>query len=741
MRSSFRIFILIIFAIIAVCGLAACSDGGSDGDGSADGVIDGSMDSSIFDAYIYQPQQIYSTDLSYPVLGTLVHEDRILYWYSDSSPAAVVINMAEDGSDRRETRIPAYGLRVGIGGLKVTDDGNYKIVINTYNEEGNTIIYGVYSPQGAVISEQELEGFGTPNNVSLRIEQVVFADDGSLVIRAISLGPEYDLYLFDNEGALLGQLQILFDQSIIKLPDGRAAALFRNGINYNLHVIDIDTGDWGEAIPLTIPNILRLIPVGSNQSFDLLVDDGRQLYGYALDTHTNTPLLDWTEARLVLTHDYHIGALSDDSIIAFHTGLIPGGSPAKWLAEIYVLTRTPRSDIPEHTVLVLGGFWFPDAVRREVAAFNTENQHYQIELREYIQPGDSWHDAVSNFKVEMITGRGPDIIYNEYEIIPRDSDFLEDLYTFVDADPELDRTDFFPNVLIDSEADDGRLTIIGNSFSIRTLLMLRENAALIDPFTFTSILMRLDESEELHLFADWMYRERFLHEAVHLSGDMFIDLKNNRANLDSEDFISVLEIAAGLPASYSIDNDRSDEWDRLWRGELLLSNHWFNGPDSLLRYQILMDDFFAVGMPTNEGGQHSIEDIGNFSINAGSEHKEAAWEFVRRFLLPGAEILRGLPLRIDMYEDIIDELMLDNVYRGEMYFSDSLQFTLPKMTAEAAAEIREIVDGARMLSHYDETIWMIILEDSEAFFSGTRTVADTVRIMQNRVQTYLDERG
>ena len=41
----------------------------------------------------------------------------------------------------------------------------------------------------------------------------------------------------------------------------------------------------------------------------------------------------------------------------------------------------------------------------------------------------------------------------------------------------------------------------------------------------------------------------------------------------------------------------------------------------------------------------------------------------------------------------------------------------------------------------DSTVWSIISEDAEAYFSGAKTLDETVKIIQNRVETYIAERN
>jgi len=740
--------------LIAILILAACGDksDNENNENSRPPGLDSISDTSILDEYVYQPFQISLPEASYPVNGALVHEDRVIYWYSTSDMTIVVVNMAADGSDRQETNIPVSGLTVRVGGLRVTDEGNYAIVMRTFDEDGNNIIYGVYSPQGARISSKELEIIDVPDGFAIQIEQVAFDDSGNIAIIIGGIGTEDELHLLDKDGTPLGKLAVAYFQSIVRLQDGRIAVSDFSGANYFLHEVDFTKVGLGETFPLSITGVRKVLPAGSDQTYDLLVDDGNYLYGYHLNTNSKTTLLNWLETKLALSPDYHIGFLSNNRIAILYAEFSQAGENVFWMTDLFILTRIPRSDLPEHTVLTIGGFWFTDEIRQEVIAFNRSNHEYQIELRDYRTDGE-WDADLNRFRLELITGRGPDIIFDNYSYIPRDSGYFADLYSFIDNDPVLDRSDFFQNVLRLLENEDGSLPVITNNFHIQTQVTLRSTAAQIEPFTFTGLLHRLDKADNPHLYGGWMHRDRFLTNAILMSGDTFIDWKLNRANFDSEDFKNMLEIAARMQEWQGdiIDgtDDIGQEWERLRRGEQLLYEIWIFDPDIYREAQALLGDIIAVGMPTNEGGQHMFREGDCLGINAASQHKDAAWAFMRQLLLPEAAMTNnGLPIRIDLYEQRIEELMTPNVVNGEerpseIFMGDSSgqSIKLYAMTAEDAAVIREIVDSESLRLRYDSTINKIIEEDTQPFFAGARSAADTARIIQNRAQRYLSERG
>jgi len=605
--------------------------------------------------------------------------------------------------------------------------------------------HSTYNPQGEEISTKALTDITTPDDIPFLLEQVAFTNDGNFVI-VINGGfnEGNHVYVYNNEGLLLGKLFINFNESIATLHDGRAVALKRSDTESSLREIDFTTGDWGASTSFPVPNVKHILSAGSSQQFDLLADDGSYLYGFSFESHTLTPILNWIESNIKLPHDrYYLAFLDEDRFSLFYTEFIFIGDNYEVFDDLFVLSRTSREEMPERTIITLGGLWFSDELRMEIIAFNRENQYYQIQLKDYNIYGD-WDAAELRFNTEMITGRGPDIIFSSNQHL-EDGGFMVDLYTFIDADPELTRSDFFPNVLQLQEASDGTLRFITNSFMIRTMIALRDVAEQIEPLTFDSLLKRIDESDEPTLISSWLADKTiFLSHSLHLSGGSFIDLDNNKAYLDSEAFIQLLELCNTLPIrpeSGFVDTTLED--DSFRRGELLLKAEFISDPNQLREYQAHYGDIIAVGMPTTTGGQHVISENAGIGINTTSEHKEAAWGFIRRLLLPEAVVQYSFPLRIDMFEEQIIELMtpiiVDGVEQPRLSGYSSHGFYV--MTEEEASEIREIITSASIRRQFNDTIWTIIQEDVQPFFAGARSAEETARVIQNRVQRYLDERS
>ena len=293
--------------------------------------------------------------------------------------------------------------------------------------------------------------------------------------------------------------------------------------------------------------------------------------------------------------------------------------------------------------------------------------------------------------------------------------------------------------------------MLGNSFGVQTMLGLTDAVGHIDSWTFADMMALIeatDTTEMPYIMGEWMTREGFLQTALAFSGDL-INWTALEANLDSEAFIQLLEIASRLRPSEE-GGEHGGEWfhpvGRMMRGEQLIAMQHIWGANSYQEFVSALEDVTVLGMPSEEGGAHIVHLSDGIGINAASDLQEEAWEFARRFFLPSAEVNWNFPLRIDLYEAMIAEAMIprldaegEEVMHDMVWIDQDTQIPLYALSAEEAAGLREIVESASLMFRFDESVWEMVQEEIAAFFAGDRSAADTARILQNRVQTLLRE--
>ncbi|MCL2562899.1 MAG: hypothetical protein FWE08_02555 [Oscillospiraceae bacterium] len=540
-------------------------------------------------------------------------------------------------------------------------------------------------------------------------------------------------------------------QTAAMLRDGRIVGmLWDDAGNPTLREIDPATGEWNdEDIPVTAPGVLRLFSAWEDADFDLLMDNGSYLFGYNLQSGERTLILNWLETGFTDMSSAHVLFLDDGRIFVLMQTEDWLGDEEGWHIEtaMILLTPTPRADLPERVTITLGGFWLSSDIMREIAAFNRESRTHRIELIDYNRYNTETDHGIgfSRFQMDLLTGGGPDIIFGAGEIMA-DAGLLVDLNPFLVTDPELNRADFFPNVLNAMETPDGTLPWITNEFSIRTMIGRMETVGHIDTWTHADLLA-LMETPAPYPLGFWVTGQSFIMEMM----PAFIDWHRMEANLDSEAFIRLLEVASRLPASApEAVHGVVSAFIHIPQGEQLLSMAFLGGIETYRVYAAALENITTLGMPTDAGGAHMIHlDMNRVGINVASDRAEDAWAFVRRLLLPAAEVSEyRFPLRIDLYEAGIAEAMTPRMSEDEDGNEAEVPLTIQQfgfsielyaMTTAEAQSLRAIIDTAQPGGRYAPELWEMALEELLPFFAGDRTAADTARIIQNRVRIYLLE--
>ena len=114
----------------------------------------------------------------------------------------------------------------------------------------------------------------------------------------------------------------------------------------------------------------------------------------------------------------------------------------------------------------------------------------------------------------------------------------------------------------------------------------------------------------------------------------------------------------------------------------------------------------------------------------------------------------GFPTRIDAYEQLIENAMqvyeihvtadgkeigLSNDMLFDTIDGSRLDVNRHALTQEGADTIRAMIESIEHVEWHDEMIMGIIIEELQPFLAGSRSVEDTARVMQSRVQLYLHE--
>ena len=137
---------------------------------------------------------------------------------------------------------------------------------------------------------------------------------------------------------------------------------------------------------------------------------------------------------------------------------------------------------------------------------------------------------------------------------------IEDLYPYIDADPELNRYDFFANVLGAMEVD-GKLCTTVPGFYINAVMGASSVVGDTPGWTYEEFDAALASMPEgCQPFDQYVTRDSILQNCLALDMDEFVNWGTGECRFDSQQFIDLLNFAARFPETFDWENyDYSNE--------------------------------------------------------------------------------------------------------------------------------------------------------------------------------------
>lgn len=404
--------------------------------------------------------------------------------------------------------------------------------------------------------------------------------------------------------------------------------------------------------------------------------------------------------------------------------------------------QTTVSDEP--IVLTIGTYGSVDNVPI-VRQFNDSQDKYIIQSVDYSQGGlVSYEDAVTKLNAELAAGNGPDIIYFwKLRIDPElygKKGYLENLYPYLDNDPELRRDDFVQSLFKAYEVD-GALYQTLPGFGVMTIIAPKSVADSISEWTFGDLIAFAEANGGASIFSNTYTKSSFLSAVMQVAVDEFVDFENYTANFDSDYFKNVLEFCNSLETN-GIQNDDSP----------LLCFYCMSSFMELQYFEYLFgEDIGIIGFPSTNGSISYFNSvIDQYGINAASEHKQDAWQFIRTLFTKEYQdnnLSLLIPSNLNSMQELIEisksTIMTEDAEGNEIEMTDrgNFNFEYHAATDEQVEQMLELIDSASAPARSNSTITSIVIEEAETYFGGDKTLDETAALIQSRVSLYLSEQN
>ena len=586
---------------------------------------------------------------------------------------------------------------------------------------------------------------------------------------------ENSIFVLNGEGKLQFTIKINSDNSwingLVRLRDGRVAAM---GNDYSqtadrsqfLRVVDLATKDWGEdfSAPMDVWN-----PYPGGGDYDFYYNTSTSLFGAKLEAGESETekLLSWLSCDIDGDSLNAVLPLPDGRILCV-TSSWDRYTGEEGQSELITLSKVPYVAENQKTVLTYACMYLDYNLRREILNFNKTNPNYRIEVQDYSEYNteDDYTAGLTKLSTEIIAGRVPDILQADAQMPIRQyaaKGLLEDLWPYIDADPELGREQLMEPVLKAMEQD-GKLYQVTGSFMLYSAVALRSIAGDAKGWTVDEMYEALAKLPPGADILGYSYtRDDVLRMTCAFSLDELVDWETGACRFDGPEFIKILEFVSSFKSSFDWEDywsnhewtaEDDDDVTRMRAGkQLMMPAYLYDFTSYQMQMAQLEGDVNFIGFPTEDRNGTAFELSMALSMSAKSAHKDGVWEFLRTVLLPAYQNTirwNGFATNKEAFQAQIDEAMKEETYEdpatGETVIQPKMtwgtmtgEIEIFAMTQEEVDQVVVFINATNRVFSYDEKLFEIISEECQPYFADQKSVEETAKLVQNRVSLYVNE--
>lgn len=577
----------------------------------------------------------------------------------------------------------------------------------------------------------------------------------------VLLATESGLRAYSPDGQLLWQTDLKTSpEELVTLKDGRIFFSAYGAIGFGLYPVNTETHQPGD--PVKLPSVAYSLYAGDG-THDLYYSSGTNFFAFDIASGESTKVFSWMDLDISGDMFQPVYAAEDGSIYGYVKDDVLSSTDYK----IFQVKEVPASSVKEKKTLVLATLGLDSQTRKQVIRFNRNNEEYHITVNDYSRydEGEGYSASLLRLQTEILAGNSPDIIDLSEVAVDRlaAKGLLEDLYPYLDADPNLKREDFLPNVITAAEYG-GKLVSTLSGFSIESLVGASEIVGDTPGWTydeFTAALARMPDG--CTALGPSTTRYNMLEACLTIDLDRYVDWSTGECHFEDKAFTDLLQFAKKFPASYdsSLYEDAPDMYTRLATGMQMLIPFSLDSFTTNMTGIMIFGEhpFTYIGYPTASGGEGScIRMSGGLAMSAACKQKEGVWQFLRSFFteeyqrtidaIPSNkaafdyQMKAAMTVRYEKNEDGTDKLDENGEKIPQplvTYSNGAEEFSVYALSQADADNIVSFVESTTKILNIDVSILSIVEEQAEAFFQGQKSAEEVARLVQSKVSIYVNE--
>lgn len=521
-----------------------------------------------------------------------------------------------------------------------------------------------------------------------------------------------------------------------------------------LHVREIGNNPvkWENSyeIPITDTSFVDDILINGWGEYDFCYRTTDGIYGYIAKKKESVKLLDYTASNMTENHTQKITLLKEGEWIGMVYDEVED-------TKVAVYRKVDPEIVANRKTLVVGVFGIEEEISEAIVQFNREHLEYQIEIRDYLEA----EDPILQMNTEVIAGNAPDILDLSYVSMDQyiEKDLLENLTPYIERDSELSMQELIPSVSEVIE-EEGHTYFVAPSFDLYSLAATKEEVGEKEGWTLEEMKDVLKKKDKDVNAFYWNDKIDLLYTLLEMNVSDFVDWSTGKCYFDGKEFRELLVLVeqVGTDGMSEYNEELLAERKAIRNGSVLFWEGCVNLAQLYMNRTTLGEDVTYVGYP-NEDKEGSYFRFNHpFAICSNSKEKQMAWEFVRIFMTKEYQSKMDLygnsmPTRQDCFDLMIEANLATEAYTNEMgqqvipgalwsaysmTYTDTLSEENP-LTKKEAEELIALVGKTKRCVSYEDALMDIIQEEAEYYFAGEKSLEDTVKIIENRAETYVNE--
>lgn len=512
--------------------------------------------------------------------------------------------------------------------------------------------------------------------------------------------------------------------SIITLCESRGGSIVlavEGGNGVELKILDKETGTLtGDYV---VPIGFYGIAAGVEQ--EVLVIDWDGVYDIDMESGRKSWLMKWSNTSYSVSSRLKYAArIKEDGSLE----QIEREEDTFYIVELRKINPVEMGK----TILTFRTVYAVPILKELVAKFNKENKEYHVLLQEMGSEG--YEEFLTRTDMEIAAGKGPDLIADAVTDMGTlaEKGGLENLEPYLTQEG-IDRESYQRDTFQSEGMEDGIYSLSYNrcisSVYIKEGFVDSNGQADIKTF-----LENLESYENQAVFDVGMEYTpiRILAYFFRMSDNFYgmVDWEERTCDFSGELWEQMLRVAK----QYGL-TERNREWEEIMISvnvrSLLNMAFW--------EREAKENGTVLTGYPS-ENGMVPWSQMDSVAINAGSAHKDGAWQFVRFLLSEEAQKLLAEE-NIPMHEGVLREGI--SKYLEEYCTQTNLPNggirIRPEIPEGTEEKFWECLENAKPASYRTELIIDIIMEETDLYFTGDKTIEEVSDVIENRVKLYLAE--